>query len=82
VGDCDGSGDVTIDELFTLVNITLGNSAVTACGAGDANADGEITIDEILAAVNIALSGCSGSVATLAAHTRGGSGLQRVAPAP
>ncbi|MGD0948767.1 MAG: hypothetical protein ABSA52_15235 [Candidatus Binatia bacterium] len=64
------------------MSIALGNSALTACGAGDANADGEITIDEILAAVNVALSGCSGSVETLAAHRRGGSGLQTVAPAP
>ena len=57
-GDCDGSGDVTINELLTLVNIALGNAA-TACPAGDRNHDGSITIDELLAAVNAALNGCA-----------------------
>jgi hypothetical protein len=57
-GDCDASGDVTVNELITLVDIALGNMPVTACEAGDANQDGEVTIDEILRAVNNALAGC------------------------
>ena len=61
VGDCDGNGQVTVDETLTMVNIALGNAPVTACEAGDANHDGQITIDEILAAVNNALNGCGGS---------------------
>jgi len=58
IGDCDGSGTVTINELLTLVNIALGNTEVTACLAGDRNHDGLLTIDELLAAVNAALTGC------------------------
>jgi hypothetical protein len=41
-----------------MVNIALGNAAVTACEAGDANHDEQITVDEILTAVNTALKGC------------------------
>jgi cysteine-rich repeat protein len=58
VGDCAGDGDVTIDELLTMVNIALGNSALSECQAGDARGDRAITIDEIIAAVNVALNGC------------------------
>jgi len=59
-GDCDGSGEVTINELITLVNIALGNSPVSACPAGDVNGDGMIAINEIVAAVGNALNGCPG----------------------
>jgi Matrixin len=58
VGDCNSDRHVTVDEILTMVNIALGNTAVTACEAGDANHDGQITVDEILTAVNNALSGC------------------------
>jgi hypothetical protein len=58
VGDCDGKGSVTVDEILTMVNIALGNTNVSACLAGDGNCDGSITVDEILTAVNAALSGC------------------------
>jgi hypothetical protein len=58
VGDCNGSREVTVNELLVMVNITLGAAPVTGCIAGDANADGEITINEIIRAVNNALDGC------------------------
>jgi len=58
VGSCNGDGEVTIDELLTMVNITLGSAALSACEPGDANRDGEITVNEIIAAVNNALDGC------------------------
>jgi hypothetical protein len=58
VGDCNSDGHVTVDEILTMVNIALGNSAVTTCQAGDANHDGHITVDELLTAVNNALTGC------------------------
>jgi hypothetical protein len=60
VGDCNGNGQVTVDEILTMVNIALGNTPVTSCRAGDANHDNEITVDEILTAVNHALNGCGG----------------------
>lgn len=59
-GDCDGDGEVTIDQVLTLVNIALGGGATSSCEAGDVDGDGSITIDEIVAAVSNALSGCQG----------------------
>lgn len=57
VGDCNVSGDVTVDEIVTMVNLALGGG-VTGCAAGDSNNDGAITVDEIITAVNFALVGC------------------------
>jgi hypothetical protein len=57
-GDCDGNGQVAINELILLVNIALGNSPATVCAAGDTNQDAMIAINEIIAAVNSTLSGC------------------------
>lgn len=58
VGDCDGQGSVTVDDILTMVSIALGNTDVSACQAGDVSQDGQITIDEILIVVNNALNGC------------------------
>ncbi|HVM98436.1 MAG TPA: hypothetical protein VMT89_18725, partial [Candidatus Acidoferrales bacterium] len=57
-GDCDGSGDVTVDELIKLVNVALGSAPISACPTADRDQSGDITIDEIIAAVNEALDGC------------------------
>lgn len=58
VGDCDGTGSVTVDEIITMVNIALGSLPVENCPAGDGNSDGAVTVDEIVTAVNHALNGC------------------------
>lgn len=60
VGDCDGDGSVTVDEVITMVNIALGTAAVETCAAGDGDGSGDITVDEILSGVTNALEGCSG----------------------
>jgi hypothetical protein len=57
-GDCNGSGEVTIDELIRIVNIALGNQPVSNCLAGDLTGDGTIAINEIVTAVNAAINGC------------------------
>ncbi len=57
VGDCDGNGAVTVDEILVMVNIALGTVDISQCPAADPNGDG-VTVDEILAAVNAALSAC------------------------
>jgi len=57
-GDCDGTGQVTVDELLTCVNIALGTSAINACSPADKSGDGTVTVDEILTAVSNALNGC------------------------
>lgn len=59
VGDCDGSGDVTVNELIAMVTIDLGTASLSVCTAGDADGNGEITINEILIAVIRALNGCA-----------------------
>jgi hypothetical protein len=59
VGGCGGEGQVTIDELLTMVNIALGNAHMSQCEAGDDNDDNQIPVDEILRAVNVALNGCT-----------------------
>lgn len=61
-GDCDASGEVTVDEIVRAVNIALGALAVDQCPAIDFTRDGEVTIDEILAAVNLAIGGCASNV--------------------
>ncbi|MBI3783512.1 MAG: hypothetical protein HY270_08930 [Deltaproteobacteria bacterium] len=57
-GDCDGSTEVTVDEIIRLVNIALGAADLETCRAGDLDHSGEITVDEIIMAVNSALNGC------------------------
>ena len=57
-GDCNGSNDVTVDELLSMVNIALGGADVNTCVAGDVGHDGAITVDEILMAVDHVLTGC------------------------
>jgi len=57
-GDCDESGDVTVDNIIVMVSIGLGTQPVSACVQGDTNADEAITVEEILQAVNSALRGC------------------------
>lgn len=59
VGDCHGLIEVSVGDLITMVNVALGNAALSACSAGDANGDGQITVDEILKAVGNGLNGCS-----------------------
>jgi hypothetical protein len=55
VGDCDGGGSVTINELITMVSIALGSSPLSMCPNADADASGNVTIAELIAAVNAAL---------------------------
>jgi hypothetical protein len=58
IGDCDGNGFVTVDEIITGINIALGNVDLFTCEDFDANGDSQVTVDEILTAVNNALDGC------------------------
>jgi hypothetical protein len=59
IGDCNGDGPVTVDEILNGVNIALGNQPLLACAAFDADRNGQVTVDELLAAVNAALNGCA-----------------------
>jgi hypothetical protein len=58
LGDCNGDGEVTVDELIRGVNIALGSLPLSECPVFDGNEDGSVTVDELITAVNNALSGC------------------------
>src|SRR6185436_4160194 len=58
LGDCNGDGSVTVDEIIIMVNIALGTAQIGDCTAGDGDTSGTITVDEIVTATNNALSGC------------------------
>ena len=57
-GDCNGDGQVTIDELLRAVNIALEVQPLSACPSFDVNGDRRVTVDEILRGVNLALGTC------------------------
>jgi len=57
VGDCDGTGGVTIDELITLVNIALGTAQPSACPHGVPNS-ADVDVALVIQAVGVALAGC------------------------
>lgn len=57
-GDCNGDGEVSIGELISGVNISLGAAAVETCRACDTDGDGDVSIAELIAAVTRALNGC------------------------
>ncbi len=52
--DCNGDGEVTVNEIIMLVNITLGNATVSSCPP---LLDPPI-IHDIIRAVSNALYGC------------------------
>src|SRR5262249_28230721 len=58
VGDCNGSGEVTVNEVILGVNIALGQLQLDACPAFDVDGSGSVTVNELIMAVNNALSGC------------------------
>ena len=58
-GDCDGDGQVAINEAVRGVNIALGNAPVGDCAQFDANGDGAVSVNELIAAVSNVLGGYS-----------------------
>ena len=54
-GDCDENVDVTVDELVTVVGLTLQRRPFHECDAADANRDRAVTVDEVVLSVGAAL---------------------------
>ncbi|HYD46836.1 MAG TPA: hypothetical protein VEB21_00735, partial [Terriglobales bacterium] len=57
-GDCDGGGQVTVDELIKGVNIGLGEQLLEVCSYFDRDLSDDVTVDEILTGIDAALNGC------------------------
>ncbi len=59
VGDCNGDGQLSINELIRGVNIALDRADLSTCPSFDRNNDGQVAINELIAAVTAALFGCT-----------------------
>jgi hypothetical protein len=59
IGDCNGNGRVSIDELVLAIDIGLGLQPQDACIGLDTNGDQQISVDEIVRAVLSAVAGCA-----------------------
>ena len=64
VGDCDGNGEVTVNELITGVNIALDSTPLSTCPSFDSNGDGAVTVDELIFSVHEVLFGCAAPTPT------------------
>jgi hypothetical protein len=58
LGDCNISGDVTVDEVVVMVNIDLGSAQLARCPAADPDNTGGVMIPQIVGAVHNLLEGC------------------------
>jgi hypothetical protein len=47
-GDCNGDGEVTINELVTAVDIALGTAPLSMCRAVDLDDNGIVTVNELM----------------------------------
>jgi len=75
VGDCNGDGQVLVNEMVIGVNIALGVSAASTCLSFDVNSDGSVSINELITGVNNLLNGCpSGTPGTPTVTPTPGSG--------
>ncbi len=72
-GDCDGDGDVSINELITGVGIALGQHELRMCSVFASNS-ASVTISDLIRGVGAALDGCPKPLITTVA----GSGLAGV----
>jgi hypothetical protein len=63
VGDCGGTGTVTISDLILGVNIALGLQAGSACAAFQ-NAEDQVDIAQLVKGVANALNGCPAAQST------------------
>jgi len=58
-GDCDGDGEVYVNEVTMGVRILAGQSPLSACPAADADGDGEVFVTDVTQAVVSLGMGCS-----------------------
>ncbi len=63
IGDCQGTGTISIDSLVTLVGVALGHTALSSCPLGVPEG-AQVDVALIVEAVNNALHGCPAAQAT------------------
>jgi hypothetical protein len=66
IGDCDGSGRPTVDELVRGVNILLERASLTLCPTLDTDSNGKVAVNELVRAVADILYGCGVTPPTMA----------------
>jgi DNA-binding beta-propeller fold protein YncE len=91
--DCNGDGQVLVNEIVRGVGIATGASALQVCPPADSNGDQQVRIDDLIRGVSAALSSCPAPVTLYrspeltapAGPTGNGNGVlpngRRVAPA-
>jgi hypothetical protein len=57
-GDCNGDGEVLVNEVILGVNIALENQPLSVCPVADTDGDGVVLIGEIITAVKHVIGGC------------------------
>jgi hypothetical protein len=60
IGDCNHSGEITVNELVAGVDIALGTAPLTTCPAFDCMGTGQVGVSCLIDAVDAALHGCPG----------------------
>jgi hypothetical protein len=80
IGDCNGDGMVSINELILGVNIALGTASVDDCPAFDPDGNGMVGINELIAAVNNALNGCPATPTATSTTSEEPTGTASTAP--
>lgn len=58
IGDCNDSGEITVNELIAGVGIALGSLPLSTCTAFDCTGTGQVEVSCLIASVNAALNGC------------------------
>ncbi len=72
--DCNGDGQVFVNELIRAVGVALESTPYRTCPPADTGRDGAVTVDEVLQGVQRGLDGCPAEIATFQAP-------EQVAPA-
>ena len=57
VADCDRDHTVTVDEIISAVNISLGMMTTDLCREADPDRDARVSVDELVMAINTAMHG-------------------------
>lgn len=60
--DCNGDGEVAINELVTAVSIALGELPLSLCPPADPDRSGAVAVNELVGAVTRALNGCESAL--------------------